>query len=465
MRSAESYRVLVVDNDPVFREFAVVLFRARNQYLVTAETGLEALRILEKDSIEVVVTDLVMPNIDGAMLCSIIRSHPDWSDIRTVLVSAAAKEALGDLVSIGADLYIAKGPLVQMGRQLEQALAILASGERPSDPVLGLDAVHSRRITRELLWENRLLYSILDGMAEAALFLAADGSVIRLNRSASAIWSVEPLDLIGRNIGDIAPELAGISEYHVGTPKSVVLAGRHFEVQRYRVDGDERSVFPILLRDVTAERESKRKLEETLEDRELLLREIHHRIKNNLLGVSSYISLLKSSRGGSDKKRALENVDAHVNAIARVHERLYAGTTLSSVSGRELIEELVSDIVALFSDDTDVRTDFALEDVELPTNVSIPVGLIVAELVTNSLRHAVTSHGLRLSVSLNRRDDGSVALQFRDDGPGLPQEALSQRRRSLGLTIIEGLARQLRASVEFESRGGTTVTFVLPAFW
>jgi two-component sensor histidine kinase len=112
--------------------------------------------------------------------------------------------------------------------------------------------------------------------------------------------------------------------------------------------------------------------------------------------------------------------------------------------------------VQLFRLDRHVEMDFNFDEIALPLEVSVPLGLIVAELVTNSLRHAASEAGFRLSVSMTREDHGTIRLVVQDTGPGFPSE--SDSPSTLGLRLVEGLARQLRAGVDFANNPGATVT-------
>jgi PAS domain S-box-containing protein len=214
--------------------------------------------------------------------------------------------------------------------------------------------------------------------------------------------------------------------------------------------------------DITEMRESAQALQArtaalslALREREVLLSEIHHRVKNNLQLVSSMLALQARSVG-SEAQHALTEGQRRIDSIALVHEQLYGSRNLSAVNLARYTEALIPEL--LRASGAAERVDVALElaEVELVPELAIPCGLLVSELVTNALKHAFPGDRRgSLRVQLERLPAARLRLTVEDDGVGLKHDFPSGPRSSLGLDLVQIFARQLRAKVEVERDAGT----------
>ena len=198
-----------------------------------------------------------------------------------------------------------------------------------------------------------------------------------------------------------------------------------------------------------------------LREKETLLKEIHHRVKNNLQVVSSLLSLQQSHTEDPRALDALQQSRDRVLAMASLHEFLYQSKDLSRVDTRAYLSHLVSVLVESYRLGTRVEVTLAIEDVPLDLDQAIPCGLIINELVTNALKYAFrderTGH---LTVSLREEGD-SMALQVADDGVGLPPSVDGATPTTLGLQLVQLLGEQLGGVVHISREVGTSflVTF------
>jgi two-component sensor histidine kinase/PAS domain-containing protein len=190
-------------------------------------------------------------------------------------------------------------------------------------------------------------------------------------------------------------------------------------------------------------------LQHALGEKVTLLQEVHHRVKNNLQVVSSLLGL-QADRGTSREAReALIESTHRVRTMALIHQQLYAGESFSRIEFGAYARTLVSELCAAL--DPNARITFELAPVELVLANALPCGLILNELVTNSLKHGRSPDGLcRITVSV-QQVDGRLALEVRDEGAGLSSPWREVKRRSLGGSIIDALVRQLRATLEVDS--------------
>jgi two-component sensor histidine kinase len=213
---------------------------------------------------------------------------------------------------------------------------------------------------------------------------------------------------------------------------------------------------------MTPQHQSQEALEHSLAEKELLLKEIHHRVKNNLQVICSLLRLQASYLDDGYAKWMFRNSEERVKCMALVHERLYRSGSMSRVNFRGYVEELVVELMRTYAlEPSAIELVLDLEDIELSIDRAVPCGLIVNELVTNALKHAYASgrHG-KLAISL-RQVDSLVRLSVADDGPGLSEEIDLDDAKTLGLRVVHTLGMQLGADVSIGRRFGTRfdVTF------
>jgi PAS domain S-box-containing protein len=213
-------------------------------------------------------------------------------------------------------------------------------------------------------------------------------------------------------------------------------------------------------------RESEERLRASLGEKEVLLKEIHHRVKNNMQVISSLVALHADELRDGAMRAVLLDVTHRVRSMAMVHEKLYESADLARIEFAEYARSLLNYLWrAHATTASDVRLALDLEPVSLPVNAAVPCGLILNELVGNALKHAFRGRaGGEVTVSLRSGAPDRVRLSVRDNGTGLPPGLDWRQSRSLGLRLVQMLAGQLHAAVEVSNSGGTefTITFEGP---
>lgn len=202
-------------------------------------------------------------------------------------------------------------------------------------------------------------------------------------------------------------------------------------------------------------------LTRALHEREVLLQEVHHRVKNNLQVISSLLSLQVRKLGGGVGTEALEECRARVRAIGLIHERLYQSKDYAAVDFTSYVRGLATIIFDTMEvSPATVKLALELEDVSLGVDRAIPCSLLVNELLTNALKHGFPD-GRRgtVTVELGRLENSRIRLRIADDGVGGGAREQASNVGSLGLTLVHTLARQLEASVEVDDTNGTAFTF------
>ncbi len=219
----------------------------------------------------------------------------------------------------------------------------------------------------------------------------------------------------------------------------------------------------LVFRDITERRQTDERIRAALKEKEVLLQEIHHRVKNNLQLISSLLYLQASTTEHPGAISALRESRARIKSIALIHERLYATPDLSSIDMGWYTEGLVTDLHQSYKTKHDsVRLKLDIGDIRLCVNQAIPCGLIMNELVSNAFKHAFPADREgEVTVRLTRGGSDSIALIVSDNGIGFPEHVDYRESPSLGLTLVNSLVEQLDATFELDRSGGTsfTVTF------
>lgn len=223
-----------------------------------------------------------------------------------------------------------------------------------------------------------------------------------------------------------------------------------------------RSIF----RDITKRKRAEEKIKAALQEKEILLKEIHHRVKNNLQTI---VSLLNLQSGYIEDKKALEvfkNSKERVRVMALIHEKLYESKDLARIDFAEYLRSLINPLYESYlTDSNQVQLKMEVENVELDIDTSIPVGLIINELVSNSLKHAFPDKKKgELYVKLEENKDKGKDKEYdytlivMDNGMGFPADLDFRKSDRLGMLLINSLTKQLHGVVELDKNNGTTFT-------
>lgn len=206
-------------------------------------------------------------------------------------------------------------------------------------------------------------------------------------------------------------------------------------------------------------------IQRSLNEKETLLREIHHRVKNSLAIVSGLIELQLESTNSEEAKNVLKDSQSRINSIGLIHEKLYQTESLAEVDLGNYLKDLVEAINNTFSEsEGEIAINFDLDTIKAEPDKVIPCGLLISELVVNAFKHAYKHKEQgRLDVTL-KRSDGSILLRISDNGPGLPDDFDIEKGESLGTMLISSFADQLGATMDIDSKEGrgTTFTFKFP---
>jgi PAS domain S-box-containing protein len=303
-------------------------------------------------------------------------------------------------------------------------------------------------------------------------FFAVDPAwrLIRINGQAERLWMCKREEVLGRNLWELFPEATGgpfhqlyeqamrtgepaeMEEFYPHAPHN-----RWFEVHAYPWPEG----LAVYFRDATERHLAEDKIKRSLLEKEVLLREVHHRVKNNLQIICSMLRLQARYLQDENLLQSLRDCRERVVAMALLHDQLHRAKDLSNINLGEYIRSLVASLFCSYGvNSADVALRLDIDDITAAMDIAIPCGLIVNELVSNSLRHAFPEGKGTISLGLHAGPNGLAELLIRDDGCGFPEADRPANPRSLGLWLVDLLAEQIEATIKRSSNAGALYRLV-----
>jgi PAS domain S-box-containing protein len=306
-----------------------------------------------------------------------------------------------------------------------------------------------------------------------------DARIIFINEAGAELYGADsPEEIIGKSVYEFCDQ-EKIEQ--VKQRKADLEQGKHveklFENKIIRLDGETRFVeinsIPITFRDkpaiqtvihdITNRKEKEQNIQDSLDKKELLLKEIHHRVKNNLAVISGLIELQTMNIEEESTLNTLRDCQHRIHSIGMIHEKLYQSEALSDIGFDVYLKELVQSISRTYtSDGKKIDITYDLEPLSIDFDKAIPCSLIVNEVIVNCFKHAFKSTDEGKIKITSTFDEPEIIIKIEDDGSGFPADFDIGDQTSLGMTLMQTLARQLDGEINFLSEGkGKGVAFEL----
>lgn len=332
-------------------------------------------------------------------------------------------------------------------------------------------AIDHKRAEEEIKVQKTYFENLFQVSPDALVILSNDDDVIQINNEFTKLFGYKQDEVIDKNINDlIVPEelkKEAIEKTHAVSKGSKIqfeAVRQHKNGKRFMVEvigkpvilGNNQLAVQTIYRDISIRKQHEQQILKDLEEKEILLKEVHHRVKNNMQVISSMLKLQSRYIQDEQAQEIFTNSQNRVKSMALIHERIYKSEDLASVNFEEYVRSLTSSLFANSGiSGSRVSLQLNIKDINVNMNKAIPLGLIINELISNSFKHAFPDErkGL-LSVSLTREKD-KYRLIIADDGVGCPQDLNIQDPSTLGLQLINALAAQLHGKTSFISDGGT----------
>ena len=462
--------LLIEDNPGDARLIEVMLSEVRgaqfdSECVDRLSTGLER---LAAGGIDVVLLDLGLPDSSG--LDTFIRLHAQSPEVPIIVLSGLDDEALAvDAVGRGAQDYLVKGQADSnlLGRAMHYAI--------------------ERKKSEDALRESEekyrsLIDDVLDTSDVGIFIIDPEFKVVWINHSTEKYFGLIREDVIGKDkrqlihnrIKDIFEDPETFKQKvfatydnntYIETFECHVLPGE--ERKEYWLEHWSQPIRSGLYKggriehytDITERKQAEDQQKASLKEKEVLLREIHHRVKNNLQVVSSLLNM--QARAAKDKNTIdiLSESRNRINTIALIHSQLYESENVSAINMKGFMDKLLLQMLQIHSvPDRKISPVVHVVECSLPISTAVPVGLITNELLTNAFKHAfVNRKEGKIEVSLGASGNGKIDLTVSDDGIGLPEGFEINTSKTLGLHVVKILAEdQLDGNLEVVSDKGTT---------
>lgn len=221
--------------------------------------------------------------------------------------------------------------------------------------------------------------------------------------------------------------------------------------------GEEPEYHIAVVEDITERKDAEDRIKASLEEKEVLLKEIHHRVKNNMQVIKSLVNLQVQYLDDQRSIGAFKEIANRIQSMALVHEKLYHSHDLSNIDMADYLKDLVIRLMSVLSVEVGrIRVETNVKNILLSIDIAIPVGLLITELLTNAMKHAFPDNR-RGVIRINFVREKSVyMLTIQDDGVGFEPEIKTPGKKSMGFTLIDALVAQLEASMKISGKEGTT---------
>lgn len=330
--------------------------------------------------------------------------------------------------------------------------------------------IEDRRLAQKALLESEEKYRKLFDMESDALVLVdiETGKLLDVNRAFIRLYGYTREEIQHMKNTDFSAEpdktLKATQDqkehiplrYHKkknGMVFPVEITANMFEYQG-------RNVYIIAIRDITDRKSTELQIEASLKVKEVLLSEIHHRVKNNFEIISSLLDMSSMATDNKEIQDILLSSRSRIHSMAMIHSQLYQSDRFDNIDMTKHTHELAENLRFLYGKEKDVDLTIESSEVYLSIKYAIPCAMILNELITNALKHAFSDrmHG-KIQISIQKFDDTTVRLNVKDDGKGIPEKEDAKPSGALGLELVKHLVNgQLKGKIQINTDNGTDIS-------
>ena len=392
-------------------------------------------------------------------------------DIKKVLKGKPTKDFENPVISRNGKKYHVSWNVSRLVNAKNQPTGIIAIGHD----------ITERKLTEETLVKKTeqatFLSRMLENSSQPFLVGALDGRILSLNRAFSNLTGYSEKELLENITWNETLTPPKWREIESGIFQKLVSTGipHRFEKEYIRKDGSIINVELLVHRkldlnnnlesvyafvtDISERKEAEKKLKSSIVEKETLLKEVHHRVKNNLQVISSMLNLQAGISKDPDVVDAFKETMARVRTISFVHEKLYLSEDIAHVNIKEFLTSIIKYLVRTYaSGELSVETNLDIDNVVFSMEQIIPCGLIVNELVTNSLKHGFKGRtNGKVTIKLKKSSDNQIELSVSDNGVGFPMDFKIDKTKTLGFQLVNVFVNKLDGKLIIEHNKGASV--------
>ncbi len=359
------------------------------------------------------------------------------------------------------------------------SVAIMKDDVVDSILIVARDISHRKHIEEELersREEYRVLY---DSITDAILVADTDRRITSCNQSFVDLFGYSAEEIIGQKTSFVYADEQQFEELGKLIRERQDTQGIVYTIDYRKKSGEvfpgETGVYMLkdrdgtfigfigMIRDVTDRVEAEAKIKKLLEEKELFLKEVHHRIKNNMTTISALLALQADTLDDSRAADALRDARGRLQGMLHIYDKLYRSGDYTSINVRQYFEDLFADISLYTARESGLRIVAEVDDIYLDSNFMVPLGIIVNELVHNASKYAYPGRDEGdIRVTLEESGADHIRLSVSDDGVGIPAEHDIHDPSTFGFNLVNILTRQLGGEVTLLRDNGTTFSIILP---
>jgi PAS domain S-box-containing protein len=469
--------ILLVDDEPRNLTALESILDSPDYDLTKVQSGPEALMALLTGDFALLVLDIEMPGMKGWELAQLIKERKKTQHIPIIFLTAhyAEDEHIIQGYTAGAVDYLTKPVNPAILRSKVGVFVDLCRKAALEETNRSLQKeIAERQQAEEALQEQTVA---LENAAEGISRIHAGGCYVTINQAYAALCGYQPQELIGMKWEwTVLP--ADQQKLMAAYQKMLTQDKAEVEVRGVRKDSsvfyqqlvlvkanDRERRFTghfCFMRDITERKQAEEQIKASLLEKEVLLKEIHHRVKNNMQVICSVLNLQSGYIRDAKALALFRESESRIRSMAMIHEKLYQNESLSRVDFSEYLSSLSSLLLTTYvANPAAVRLATRLDPVFLDIDTAVPLGLIVNELVSNSLKYAYPDGGSGVvELALRAGPENQYTLSVRDQGVGLPAGIDVNNTDTLGLYLVKILSAQLGAALSIESNGQGTIVEV-----